>query len=100
MQTHMDSSHSDFMRRLEERAAKAVENKASEITVGKEGEEPLAVWMHGRMRVTHMPPDEQGILRISIGGMANIGNYLVFRGDVPKCVELLERALLAIRSAS
>jgi hypothetical protein len=47
--------------------------------------------------------DEQGILRISVGGLLGgpldgvDANYLVFRGDPAKCLWMLERAAHALR---
>ena len=102
MQTHMDNSHgSEFMKLLRERANEAVKNKASEITAGKEGEQPLAVWKSNGVGCRHMPDDEQGILRISIGGCETaVGlNYCVIRGDLGQCIGLLEKALVALRDA-
>ena len=45
--------------------------------------------------------DEQGILRISIGGCDTaVGlNYCVIRGDLGQCIDLLEKALVALRDA-
>ena len=99
MQTHRDDQHiNEFMDRLRLRAAGMVKDKASEITAGKEGEKPLAEWQSNGVGVRHLPPDEQNILRISIGGgntPANI-NYCVFRGDHGACVDLLRKALAAM----
>ena len=68
-QTHEDRTHgTEFLRRLTQRADDMVRDKQSENTAGKEGEEPLAEWKHKGVSVRHMPDDEQGILRISIGG--------------------------------
>ncbi len=102
MQTHEDNSHRRaFMDRLHARAESMVKNKESEITAGKEGEVELASWRHKRFHVRHMPNDEQGILRISCGGGETPlpMNYLVFRGSVGRCIQLLEGALAAIKKA-
>jgi hypothetical protein len=103
MQTHEDNNHlqTGFMDRLRERAESMVENKESEITAGKEGEVELASWRHKRWHIRHMPDDEQGILRISLGGGETPlpMNYLVFRGPVGRCITLLEGALAAIKKA-
>lgn len=101
MQTHEDDSHFEFLNRLRERAETMVRGKASEITAGKEGEDPLATWRDGSMYVTHMPPDEQGILRVSIGGGVTEVNldYCVIRGGVGACIALLERAIEALRKS-
>jgi len=102
MQSHEDSTHQDrFMQQLRERAEKMKASGDSEITGGKPGEKPLAKWKHGDVHVKHMPDDEQGILRISAGG-GNTPvplNYLVIRGDVSECVNLLTKALAALKAA-
>lgn len=101
-QSHADDLHPNaFMDRLTERADNMVRDKASEITAGKEGEEPLAVWNAHNVQCTHMPDDEQGILRISVGGGRTPVpmNYCVIRGSVGQCIELLERAIVALREA-
>lgn len=106
MQTHEDETHRDetrhqFWDRLRKRARKTVHDKASEITCGKEGEEPLGEWIHDGVGVRHMPPDEQGILRVSVGGGQTPipMNYCVFRGDLGPCIDLLEKAIKALRAA-
>jgi hypothetical protein len=99
MQTHRDS---DFMSQLRDRADQMLKDKASEITAGKDDETPLATWKSHTMHCKHLPPDEQDILRISIGGGDDIGNlnlnYCVIRGDRGKCIELLRKALKALRA--
>lgn len=101
MQTHLDNQHSDFIERLKERAAAAEQAKASLITGGNEGDEPLAVWDFANVQCKHLPDDEQGILRISIGGGQTPVplNYCVIRGDLGQCIDLLSRALDALRAA-
>ena len=103
MQTHDDSNHrNDFLQRLMERADKAKEDKTSQITTGLRGEEALAKWKSNQVHVTHMPNDEQGILRISIGGGKNMPvrmNYCTIRGSVGECIQLLEKTILALRNA-
>ena len=102
MQTHEDRAHrTEFLRRLKRRANDMVRDKQSEITAGKEGEEPLAEWKHAGISVRHMPDDEQGILRISIGGGSTSVplNYCVFRGGVGSCIDLLEKAVAALKAA-
>lgn len=105
MQTHDDLNHSlrsDFMNRLRDRADSAVENKTSQITTGKDGEEALAKWKHKGVFVTHMPDDEQGILRISAGGGFNIPvklNYCTIRGSVGQCIQLLEKVIEALKKS-
>ena len=103
VQTHEDTQHQQsFMARLQERAKAAAEAKASLITVGSDKEKPLAGWEHGGIQVRHLPDDEQGILRISIGGGDHtpvVLNYCTIRGSVGECIKLLERAIEALRAA-
>lgn len=102
MDTHFDRQHaSSFLDRLKERAEEAKKAQASAIAGGKDGESPLCVWNSNNVQVKHLPPDEQGILRISIGGGQTPVplNYCVIRGDLGQCIELLERALTALRDA-
>ena len=102
MQTHRDG---DFRRNwldtLSKKADAMVKNKQSEITAGKDGEKPLAEWKHGKVTCRHMPDDEHGILRISIGGGETPfqTDYCVIRGKVGQCIDLLQRAIQALRRA-
>jgi len=104
MQTHYDRNHErsmrEFWERLKERADEAVDKRLSEITTGKPGEQPLASWRSHGVECVNLPDDEQGILRISIGGgHPHVElNYCNFRGDVGKCIDLLERAITALRA--
>ncbi len=102
MMTHENSNHS-FIERLRERAEKAEKAAASTITAGGDNERELARWKASNgLHVRHMPDDEQGILRISCGGGEHLPvtmNYLVIRGGVGKCIELLEKALVALRES-
>lgn len=70
----------------------------SKITGGTEGEPVIAEWKNDGVTVRQLPPDEHGILRISVGGGETPVplNYLVFRGDQGKCVDLLRKALMAL----
>lgn len=106
METHRDADSPDvlrareeFLSKLEKRAKKMRRDRASEITAGKDGEEPLLKWKHGDMQVTQLPEDEQKILRISIGGGVDIVcvDYCVFRGDRTRCAYMLEQAAEALR---
>lgn len=104
MQTHYDDQHSrDFMEKLRQRAAEGQKSNASQITTGKPGEEPLARWKASNgMHVTHMPDDEQKILRVSCGGGDNLPvrmEYLTIRGPVGDCIALLEKAIAALRES-
>lgn len=97
MQTHRDDNHpTDFIKRLRERATE--DKPHSRITAGADGEPILAQWKSNGVFVRHLPDDEQGILRISVGGSetpVNL-NYLTFRGSHGKCVDLLRKALAAL----
>jgi len=105
MQTHEDKSHrlerELFMELLTKRAEKAVEDRTSEITTGKPDEEPLARWKASNgVHVIHMPDDPQYILRISLGGGDNVPvtmNYCTIRGGVGQCIDLLEKAIVALK---
>lgn len=100
MQTHFDSDSRDFMNRLRQRADAALSGRKSEITGGNPDEQSLAEWDSNGVGVRQLPPDEQGILRISIGG-GNTPvplNYCVFRGNHSACVDLLRKALKALES--
>lgn len=103
MQTHEETDFTDrFMSRLQERADKAKQEGGGQITAGKPGEAVLAEWKHGGMSCRHLPDDEQGILRISVGGTPSSGvpfEYCTIRGSVGECIKLLERAIAALRKA-
>jgi len=104
MQTHDDESHSlrgEFLKRLRERADAAQKAAASTITTGAAGEKSLADWKSNDIHCRLMPNDEQGILRISIGGGENMPvrmNYCTIRGEVGECIALLEKAIVALRN--
>ena len=101
METHQDDSHRHpFMDRLRQRADEMIKDKQSEITAGKDGEPILEAWKACGVSVRHLPPDEQGILRISVGGGETpVGfNYCVFRGDLEPCIDLLRKALAALET--
>ena len=104
MQTSDDRDHLDdlrareFMSNLQRRAHQMVSSGKSQITAGKPGEVIIEEWQSHGVHVRHLPDDEQGILRISVGGGETPVplNYLVFRGAHGKCVQLLRNALLAL----
>ena len=100
MQTHEDQDARNWLRGLEEKADRMQSAQKSEITAGKQGEPVLAEWKANGVDVRQRPPDEHGILRISIGGGATPLplNYCVFRGDHGACVDLLRMALVALES--
>lgn len=101
MQTHYDSNHSKFIDELRQRAEKAEKAAAAVITAGQEGEQELGRWKASNgVHCRHLPDDPQGILRISIGGGEDLPvtmNYVVIRGKVGQCIDLLEKALVALR---
>ena len=104
MQTHSDSNHdlrSRFLNELRGRADKAERAAAAAITAGEKDEKELGSWKASNgMHCRHMPDDPQGILRISAGGGESLPvtmNYLVIRGKVGECIDLLEKALVALR---
>ena len=117
MQTHDDNNHGlreRFLSELRNRADRSEKAGAAAITAGAPDEKPLAQWKASNgMHVRHLPDDglhgssrtlivEQGILRISAGGGDHLPvtlNYLVVRGPVGKCIELLEKALVALRES-
>ena len=102
MQTHDDKSHSPFFEQLQARADKMREQKLSEITAGKEDEKELARWKAHGMTVVVRPNDPQDILRVSVGGGSKTPvplNYCTIRGGTGQCIELLERAIRALKAA-
>jgi hypothetical protein len=100
MQTHEDSQHK-FIAELRERAVKANTAAASVIAAGEKDEQELGSWKASNsVHCRHLPDDPQGILRLSIGGGEHLPvtmNYVVVRGKIGKCIELLEKALVALR---
>ena len=105
MQSHDDADFSDFrntwLKSLEDKADRMQAAGQSKITGGDDGEKPMAEWQHKTIHCRHMPPDEHGILRISIGGGQDTPvelNYCVFRGNRGHCIDLLRKALKAMES--
>ena len=94
-------SHSNFdFPRLRERASEMLRKNLSTITAGEAHEQPLGEWeAPNGVHVKRLPDDEQGILRVSVGGgIQSVDiNYCVFRGDPIKCAFLLDMAAAAIR---
>ena len=102
MQTHYDNNHqSAFIDALRDRAAKAEKAAASVIAAGEKDEQELGSWKASNgVHCRHLPDDPQGILRMSIGGGEHLPvtmNYVVVRGKIGQCIELLEKALVALR---
>lgn len=106
MESHRDQDarqamSDEFMRRLKGRAEQISAVGASQITAGKPGEPTMAEWEHNGVHVKRLPADEQGILRISIGGGDKTPvslNYCVFRGEPTECRALLAKAIAALDS--
>lgn len=91
----------EFAKRLIKRNLEAKNNS---IAAGKPGEQCKAHWstqVDGVLvACTHLPDDEQGILRLSIGGGEYLpipGAYCNIRGDVRQCIALLEKAIAALK---
>lgn len=102
MQTHYDKNHQNaFIESLRERAAKAEKAAASVIAAGEKDEQELSSWKASNsVHCRHLPDDPQGILRLSIGGGEHLPvtmNYVVVRGKIGQCIDLLEKALVALR---
>ena len=90
----------EWMKSLEAKATLLRDTGGSRITAGSETEKQLAHWTAHNVDVVQLPPDEHGVLRISIGG-GNTPvplNYLRFRGPHGACVDLLRKALKALES--
>lgn len=101
MQTHEDMEHrTEWLKSVMDKAARAQQSAASVITAGAAGEHTVARWKSNGIEVCQRPDDEHGILRISVGGGDTPVpcDYLVFRGDHSKCVDLLRKALRALEA--
>ena len=98
--THENSNHS-FIERLRQRAEVAEKAAASTITAGTDSEQELGSWKASNgIHCRHMPDDEQGILRLSIGGGDNLPaklNYVVFRRRIGQCIEMVEKSIVSLR---
>lgn len=105
MQTHDDYSHkkSEWLKELQMRANRMMRERQSEITAGSPDERSLAQWKASNgMEVVHLPDDPHRVLRISIGGGPDTPirlDYCTIRGGVGKCIELLEKAIVALRES-
>jgi hypothetical protein len=106
MDTHRDADIPQELREKQdlemfERMARQMrESGASQITGGKEGEKPIAEYAVGTIYCRKMPDDPLA-LRISIGEGHNVKEsaYCVFRGNVADVIELLDRALSALKAS-
>ena len=100
MQSHDDrDSRREWLNSLEAKVDRMREAGKSEITGGKPGKPALAEWQSKGIFVRHMPPDEHGILRISIGGGEDTPvslNCCVFYGDRGRCIDLVQKVLKAM----
>lgn len=102
MESHQDDDSLQldpkFWPRLQRRAEGMKEYGLSQITGGKPDEPVLDQWQHGVMHIIQRPDDEQGILRISIGGGVKGADldYCVFRGKRQQCLDLLRAAVRAL----
>jgi len=99
MASHSDSDHEMKARVLDELRMKAelMEDLGkNDLALGNVQSESRLDGIH----IRQLPPDKQGVLRLSIGGRPDMEGtqYLTYRGDTRQCVELLEQALSAIKS--
>ena len=99
MQSHDDFDARSYEKALKEKAEEMTRKKENLITAGKPGEEEVFSAQVGTIFVCRRPTDPLA-LRISIGeGASKNTAYCVFRGDEQDCLELLERALAAMKAA-
>lgn len=109
MQSHHDGDAAAGLRRLfdpkpanldalQKRARELTANGQNIITAGAPGEEPIGVEETPHAFLTHLPDDPLA-LRISIGEGRDVpgSRYVVLRGDPAECLDLLERAAMALR---
>lgn len=98
--SHGNQEHSQFISLLRQRAAEAVASGDGTIAGGEKNEVPHAAYKATNgVHVRLMPDDPQQILRISIGGGDHLPvtmNYCTVRGDIGKCIALLEKTLAAL----
>lgn len=91
----------EFIQRLTKQAEQNMAKGTGTIAGGAPHEKLLEEWRGSNGVVCRrLPDDPNGVLRISIGGGDDIpvlGDYAVVRGDVRNCIELLERALAALK---
>lgn len=91
------------MKRLEEKAKKAIAMGASSITAG---DDPVAEAEYEsgdlHMTVRRLPDDPERVLRISVGEMEGVPQsaYTVFRGRRKDAVKLLRQAVWALEHAN
>ena len=101
MGSHLDQDHSGNAERskiLDELRIRS--ELMSEL--GKNSHQTANVvrkWNHDKIEVSEKEPDQNGVLRISIGGHPDMtrSEYCNFRGDQSKCIALLERCIKAMK---
>ena len=101
MGSHMDTDHRESERKRVLKQLRLKSELLSELGKNRHNNQRvLEQWTHDRIRVQMLPEDEQGVLRVSIGGHPEIkpSEYCNFRGDQGRCIALLERALKAMKS--
>lgn len=103
MQSHRDADatrRQEYFDALKQKAEEMTARKENLITAGKPGEKELFAQQVGLIFVRRLPDDPLA-LRISIGEARDVEEsaYLVFRGDPEWVMELLDRAVSAMRAA-
>lgn len=102
MESHQDGpDHSlsdELFRQLTEKADQMTAAKENIITAGDDDERPIRGWKHSGMSIQQLPDDEQGVLRVSVGGNVGFG-YCTFRGSRKACRTLLQQALAGLSEA-
>jgi len=96
MGSHQDTDHTaEILKELKYKAEVMTSLQKNRIAA----EKPIRAWSHDKIRVEHLPDDEHGVLRISIGGHPDFtrSEYCNFRGDQSRCIKLLERCLKALK---
>ncbi len=100
MGSHRDEDHgrrTEFLKELTMRAELMSDLAQNDLQDGR----VLLDWRHDGMRLQLLPDDRQGILRVSIGGGDDLpvnGDYCNIRGDIGRCIQLLERALEGLKN--
>lgn len=102
MQSHQDTDFMTADETIEEKADRLTRQRLNLITGGQRGEKPLYEDFIGSTLVRRLP-DDPHCNRISIGGggvLSNHGQYVVYRGRPSEIIELLKRALKAVKVAT
>lgn len=92
------ASASEVIERLTKKAGEMTVEGSNTITAGAPGEKSLTEEQVGVFLVRRLP-DDPDCLRISIGEPNALvpGAYVVIRGQLESAIELLERALCALK---